>query len=206
MLKKQCWLSSTSTTRKLNVSWKSTTTTKPCFLLQAHIPRRNVGQDSHVAPTPRIISQKDDIMHCTLEAACCLWLGCWSNNVANSHLSPGRFNSSALCSCLVLQCSHLPHWPCHQRRLRIVTACLRPAPADNLHILAGIQPAELRRIGDTFSLAGRAMDPGHLLHSTLTCPLSGNARNLKSKQPILYPLLNNSSVQLTTVTEVQWNA
>jgi len=31
--------------------------------------------------------------------------------------------------------------------LRIVTGCLRPTPADNLLILAGIQPAELRRNG-----------------------------------------------------------
>ena len=36
--------------------------------------------------------------------------------------------------------------------LRIVTGCLRPTPADNLPILAGIQPAELRRSGATLSL------------------------------------------------------
>jgi len=33
--------------------------------------------------------------------------------------------------------------------LRTVTGCLRPTPADNLPILAGIQPAELRRKGFT---------------------------------------------------------
>jgi len=36
--------------------------------------------------------------------------------------------------------------------LRIVTGCLRPTPADNLPILAGIQPAELRCRGATLSL------------------------------------------------------
>jgi len=41
--------------------------------------------------------------------------------------------------------------------LRIVTGCLRPSPADNLPILAGIQPAELRRNEATLSLARRAM-------------------------------------------------
>ena len=46
--------------------------------------------------------------------------------------------------------------------LRILTGCLRPTPADNLPILAGIQPAELRRNGATLSLARRAMEPGHL--------------------------------------------
>ena len=52
--------------------------------------------------------------------------------------------------------------------LRIVTGCLRPTPADNLPILAGIQPAELRHKEATLSLARRAMEPGHLLHSALT--------------------------------------
>jgi len=41
--------------------------------------------------------------------------------------------------------------------LRIVTGCLRPTPADNLPILAGIETAELRRSGATLSLARRAM-------------------------------------------------
>jgi len=35
--------------------------------------------------------------------------------------------------------------------LRIVTGCLRPTPADNLPIFAGIQPAELSRSGATIS-------------------------------------------------------
>jgi len=39
------------------------------------------------------------------------------NTVANSHLSPGPFNSRVLRFCLVPQCSHLPYWPCQQRRL-----------------------------------------------------------------------------------------
>jgi len=46
--------------------------------------------------------------------------------------------------------------------LRILTGCLRPTSADNLPILAGIQPAELRRNGATLSLARCAMEPGHL--------------------------------------------
>jgi len=54
--------------------------------------------------------------------------------------------------------------------LRVVTGCLRSAPADNLPILAGIQPAELRHKRATLSLARHSMAPGHLLHSVLTCP------------------------------------
>jgi len=51
--------------------------------------------------------------------------------------------------------------------LRIVTGCMRPTPADNLPILAGNQPAELRRRGATLSLGRRAIEPGHLLQSAL---------------------------------------
>jgi len=43
--------------------------------------------------------------------------------------------------------------------LQSVTGNLRPAPADNLPILTGIQPAEVRRKVATLSLARRAMQP-----------------------------------------------
>jgi len=51
--------------------------------------------------------------------------------------------------------------------------------------LAGIQPAGFRRNGATLSLARRAMEPGYLFHSALTCPSSGNARHLKSRHPYI---------------------
>jgi len=43
------------------------------------------------------------------EAACWLWLRCWSNNAANSHPSPGPFDCRVLRSCLVPQCSYPPY-------------------------------------------------------------------------------------------------
>ena len=84
-----------------------------------------------------------------------------------------------------------------------MTGCLRPAPADNLPILAGIQPAEFRRKGATLSLARRAMEPGHL---------DGNARHLKSRHPIVPAAQqltsssynNNRSVALWA--DHRWNA
>ena len=69
--------------------------------------------------------------------------------------------------------------------LRIVTGCLRPTTADNLPIITGVQPAELRRSGDTLSPARRAMKPGHLLDSSLTRPPSADARRLKSRHPFV---------------------
>ena len=53
--------------------------------------------------------------------------------------------------------------------LRIVTGCLRPTPTDHLPVLSGIQPAELRRLGATLSLAHRgSMDPDHILYGLLS--------------------------------------
>ena len=69
--------------------------------------------------------------------------------------------------------------------LQIVTGGLRPTPADNLPILAGIQPAELRRRGATLSLGRRSIEPGHLLHPALTRPSSADTRRLKWRHPFL---------------------
>ena len=56
--------------------------------------------------------------------------------------------------------------------LRIVTGCLRLTPTNHLPVLSGIQPAELRRIPTTLSLAHRgSLDPGHILYG----PLSGSS-------------------------------
>ena len=47
--------------------------------------------------------------------------------------------------------------------LPIVARCLCPTPMEDLPVLAGIQPAELRRLGATFSLANHAIhDPDHV--------------------------------------------
>jgi len=86
--------------------------------------------------------------------------------------------------------------------LRIVTGCLRPTPANNLPILAGIQSAELRRRGATPSLGRRVMEPGHLLHSALTRP-SVQTHGASNRDTHLYPSHSNSSVFLTTTTYVR---
>ena len=53
--------------------------------------------------------------------------------------------------------------------LRIVTGCLRSTPTDHLPVLSGIQPAELRRMGATLSLAYRgSLDPHHILYGLLS--------------------------------------
>ena len=74
---------------------------------------------------------------------------------------------------------------------QIVTGCLCPTQADNLLILAGIQPSELRRNGATLSLARRAMEPGHL-QSVLTCPSCAKCTAFLNRDTHLYPPHNNS--------------
>ena len=58
-------------------------------------------------------------------------MGCWSNNSANCHPSPGAFNRKVLLSCLVPQCSYPPH---------------RPSGAASLEILGETKMFDFRRI------------------------------------------------------------
>ena len=70
--------------------------------------------------------------------------------------------------------------------LRIVTGCLRPTPTDYLSVLAGIQPAELRRLGATLSLAYRnSLDPDHILYELLAGSPDGHRERLKCRRPFV---------------------
>ena len=84
--------------------------------------------------------------------------------------------------CLVPRCSHPPHWHHHQRHLADdwMPASYTNGPSSYLR-----RPAEHRLKGATLSPACRAMEHGHLLHSALTCPVSGYARHLKSRHPFV---------------------
>ena len=70
--------------------------------------------------------------------------------------------------------------------LRIVTGCLRPTPTDHLPILSGIQPAELRRMGATLSLAYRgSLDPHHILYGLLSGSSDTRQVRLRSRRPFV---------------------
>ena len=68
--------------------------------------------------------------------------------------------------------------------LRIVTGCLRPSPTDHLPILlSGIQPAALRPLETTFSLAHRgSLDPDHILYGLLNGPSDARQERLRSRR------------------------
>jgi len=172
------------------------------------MPRSNAGQDAHVSPTPRVTSHKANIMRRTREAACWFRLGCWGNNVANSHLALGHSTAEYMRSSLVPQCSQRLTDRVVNNALRSVTRCLHLTPAEKFPIIAGIQPAELRRKIATLSLTRRAMEPGHLLHSALTSSPSGNSRRLQLRHPFVPAAQfinsfddNNISAALWVVTE-----
>ena len=70
--------------------------------------------------------------------------------------------------------------------LRIVTGCLRPTPTDYLPVLSGIQPAELRRMGATLSLAHRgSLDPDHILYGLLSGSSDTRQVRLRSRRPFV---------------------
>ena len=70
--------------------------------------------------------------------------------------------------------------------LRMVTGCLRPTATDHLPILSGIQPAELRRMKATLSLAYRgSLDPDHILHGLLSGSSDNFQVRLRSRRPFV---------------------
>ena len=79
--------------------------------------------------------------------------------------------------------------------LCIVTECLLPTPTNRLPILSDIQPAELRRLGATLSLAYRgSLDPDHILYNLLSGSSDTGQVILRSRRPFVPAarnLLNN---------------
>jgi len=79
----------------------------------------------------------------------------------------------------------------HQRRLAIMTGCLRPTPTDNLPVLAGIQPAELRHKGATLSPSTRGITKldGARGKKQVWRPPYSNLRSFRSKCTVLKKIL-----------------
>ena len=97
--------------------------------------------------------------------------------------------------------------------LRIVTGCLRPTPTKDLPVLAGIQPAELRRLGATLFLANRAIhDPDYVLHRQLVGQQDAHLGRLRSRRlfvPAAWKLLGSLSIldiRVKQWTKHKWNA
>ena len=97
--------------------------------------------------------------------------------------------------------------------LRIVTGCLRPTPTDQLPVLSGIQPPELRQMGATHSLAYRgSLDPDHISYGLLSGSSDTGQVRLRSRRPFVPParnLLDNLArlgIRASEWTNHKWNA
>ena len=88
--------------------------------------------------------------------------------------------------------------------LRIITGCLQPTPVEQLPVLAGIPPAELRRRAASLALACRAVDPDHLLHHTIT--REETQPKLKSRPPFDKSGKDLLSTTLSNETRANWIA
>ena len=95
--------------------------------------------------------------------------------------------------------------------LCIVTGCLRPLSTDHLPVLSGIQPAELRRMGATLSLAHRgSLDPDHILYGLLSGSSDNRQARLRSRHPFVpgaRNLLDNLarlSIRVSEWTKHKW--
>ena len=75
--------------------------------------------------------------------------------------------------------------------LHMVTGCLHLTPMDHLPVLSGIQPAELRRMGATLSLAYHgSLDPDHILYGLLSG--SSDTRQVRLRSRCLFvPAVRN---------------
>ena len=97
--------------------------------------------------------------------------------------------------------------------LRIVTECLRPTLTDHLHILSGIQPAELCQAGATLFLAHcGSLDPDHILYGLLSGSSDTRQVRLRSRRPFVpaaQNLLDNLArlgIRASEWTNYKWNA
>ena len=97
--------------------------------------------------------------------------------------------------------------------LRIVTGCLRPTPTDYLPVLSGIQPAELRQMRATLSLAYRgSLDPDHILYGLLSGSSYTRQVRLRSRRPFVPAVWNLSDnlarlgIRASEWTNHKWNA
>ena len=88
--------------------------------------------------------------------------------------------------------------------LRTITGCLQPTSVEQLPVLAGIPPAELRRRAATLALAHCAMDPDHLLHHTIT--REETQPRLKSRHPFATNGKDILSTTLPNETKAHWIA
>ena len=95
--------------------------------------------------------------------------------------------------------------------LRIIIGCLLPTPTD--HLLSGIQPAELRQLEVTLSLAYReSLEPDHIFYNLLSGYSNARQERLRFRRPFVpaaQNLLKNLArlgIRASEWIKYRWNA
>ena len=193
--------------------YDSASTTKPCSLLWAQIPRSNVGQVAHESPTHlKSLRKKLTSRVAPLRRLAGYDWGAGETTLCTATVALVH-STAAYCTPVWCRSAHTRLIdPAVNETSSIVTGCWRSTAADNCPILSGTKPAAVRRSGATLSLGRRAMEPGDLLHSALTRPSSAVARRLKSRHPFLpaaqqlFSFSDNNNIRPAQWADHKWNA
>ena len=165
------------------------------------------GQIAYVSSTSSGIVKKTIFARHTAEAIYRLRMGCLCQNTMHSALS--LVYSTA--EYRWFQPGLNPVW-CRSVHTRLIDSVLKDAlrnahshwlpastPTDHLAVLSRIQPAELRRLEATLSLAHRgSLDPDHILYGLLSGSSDTRQERLRSRRPYVPAarnLLNNLARQ-----------
>ena len=171
---------------------------KSYFLSSGDLSWCETGQGAHVSPSFWGIAQNTIHARFAAETTCGFRIERWCQDIAHQ-LGVAERILAFIDSIL-------------NDALRIVTGCLSPTPTDDLPVLSGIQPAELRRQGATLSSAKRSsLNPGHILHGQLTLLQAASKESLKSRRPFVpaaRKLLHNLSeldIRVAQWTNLAWD-
>ena len=164
------------------------------------------GHITHVPTPSRDIGQKTSYLRHASEATCRLGMGAGAKTLRTAALSL-VYSTAEYCIPVWCRSAHTrPIAIILNDALRIVTGCPRPTPTGHLPIFSGIQPAELRRLGATLSLAKRSnLDPDHILRGQLAGLLDVLRERLTSRRPYApaEQKLINDQCELG-IREAQW--
>ena len=160
-LQKQCWQGSTSATREIYMSSRSTTPKTLCFSEPKCL---GVTLDRSLTYLQHLESLRKNLTSCIAlfkQIAGSGWgagaTTLWTVTLALVH-STAEYCAPVWCCSAHTWFTH----PAINDTLWIVIECLHSTPRDNLPILAGIQPAKFCCKEATLSPAHHAMELGHL--------------------------------------------
>ena len=144
-------------------------------------------------------------------------LGSKCQDSTNINLGTGLRASRVLCSSMEQEQAHIPgRYQPERSHAHMDAGCLRPTPTEQLPVLAGIPPPDVRRKAATLAIALKSEETGHLLHKTMINArgTDGESRRLTSRNPFAQQaaLLTKSLQPEQTVKDwtakvwkAQWN-